>query len=83
MSATRKEIYDLANNFYLNSKIELIESHVTYKVYEIEFKGKKYSVCLCNPRNEYTGSVKKYPYRNKSEKFAKSLCWKKIIEPTL
>ena len=38
MSRNRKELYDLANNFYLEAKIQLVEHHPTFKRYEVKYR---------------------------------------------
>tara|TARA_R110002012_G_scaffold164510_1_gene326898 strand:- start:3327 stop:3584 length:258 start_codon:yes stop_codon:yes gene_type:complete len=83
MSATRKELYDLANNYYSMAEIFLVESDVSFKVYEIIYECSRYTICICDRMHNYQGGAKQFVFRNKSEKFALNLCWKKIIEPTL
>ena len=83
MSPTRKQLYDLANNFYTQATIELIDQDHTFKLYRIKYKGTKYELCICHRKSNYTGTATKFHYRNKSEKLALNLCWKKIVEPSL
>ena len=83
MSPTRKQLYDLANNFYTQATIELIDQDHTFKLYQIEYEGSKYELCICDRKYNYTGAATKFYYRNKSEKLALNLCWKKIVEPKI
>ena len=83
MASTGKEIYDLANDYYLNSIIQVVEDDPTYKVYEVYFNGDTYKFCICDHRNSYQGNFRKFFFNDHSEKLAKNLCWKKLIEPNL
>jgi len=83
MGRTRKELYDLANHFYLNAQIERIAHDPTYNLYKVVYEGDSYYFCLCNRKHRYTGTHPKFYFTNKSEKLALNLCWKKLVEPTL
>lgn len=83
MGRTRKELYDLANNFYLNSTIQLVDKDFTYSLYRIEYQDKLYEFCIANLKNNYNGPAPTFYLRNQSENFARNLCWKKLIEPTI
>ncbi|PHR86539.1 MAG: hypothetical protein COA80_19565 [Leeuwenhoekiella sp.] len=83
MSRTRKELYDRANHFYLNACIELVRHDPTFSLYEVTYKNDTYRFCICDRKSNYTGTHPKFHFRNKSEKLALNLCWKKLIEPSL
>ncbi|MFI8380563.1 hypothetical protein [Leeuwenhoekiella sp. NPDC079379] len=83
MKATRRELYDLANNYYLMAEISLLESDISFKVYEINYKAFCYLICICDRNHNYKGDAHLFIFRNKSKKFALNLCWKKLIEPSL
>ena len=83
MSRNRKELYDLANNFYLEAKIQLVEHHPTFKRYEVKYRKTTYTFCICKREHTYRGDAPRFYFSNSSEKFALNLCWKKMVEPKL
>ena len=83
MGRTRRELYDLANNYYSNAELQLLEHDHTFSRYKISYQDQDYLFCIALSQNNYTGKDPIFYFRNQSEKFARNLCWKKIIEPTL
>lgn len=83
MRPTRKQLYDPANNFDKVATIQLLEKDNTYSLFLVTYDDKEYTFCIALRTNTYTGDAVQFHLRNRSEKFAKSLCWKKIIEPSL
>ena len=83
MSSTRKELYDLANNYYVNAIVELIQRDPSFSIYQVTYGNQTYHFCIAKPGYDYTGNDQVFYFRNQSEKFARNLCWKKMIEPSL
>lgn len=83
MGRTRRELYDLANNYYQNTKMHLVKRDPTFAQYKVIYQGQTYEFCIAQKENNYQGTAPVFYFRNQSEKFARNLCWKKIIEPTL
>lgn len=83
MSPTRKELYDLANHFYLNASIECLAHDPTFSLYEVNYKKDTYRFCICKRKHTYAGKYPKFYFSNRSEKLALNLCWKKLVEPAL
>lgn len=83
MSSTRKELYDLANNYYVNAIVELLQRDPSFSIYQVTYGNQTYHFCIAKPGYDYAGNDQVYYFRNQSEKFARNLCWKKMIKPSL
>ena len=83
MSRTPKELYDLANNYYVNAIVELLQRDPSFSMYQVSYKNQRYHFCIAKPGYDFTDNDQVFYFWNQSEKFARNLCWKKMIEPSL
>tara|TARA_R110000751_G_scaffold307016_1_gene427065 strand:- start:300 stop:551 length:252 start_codon:yes stop_codon:yes gene_type:complete len=78
-----KEQRAVANAYFREVQITELETSPSYGVYEVVFQDKTYKFCLARSKNNYSGNLPVFIFSYHSVKLATSVCWKKIIKPTL
>ncbi len=81
--SSKQELLNLANDYYINSMIVLLDQTDDYSLYEVYYRSSRYTFCIANCNHGYHGNAPIFYFNNHSEKFARNLCWIKIIEPNI
>ncbi|WP_370174348.1 hypothetical protein [Leeuwenhoekiella palythoae] len=81
--SSKQELLGLANDYYINSMIVLLDQTDDYVLYEVYYRANRYTFCIANREHSYIGKAPIFYFNNHSETFARNLCWKKIIEPNI